>query len=88
MAINNLLFFNKQGDQYNFEWNGTFWEGNVLFGKVSEKLFEIEHVFIIEKFLDSTSTIKYGLPHATNTPVCDCLECHGGKVKPAHRTLR
>lgn len=64
MILENLLFFNKKGDQYNFQFNGTYWEGSVLFPIVSEKLFEIEHIFIIEKFLDSSSNIKYGYPHS------------------------
>lgn len=63
MAIRNLLFFNKKGEQYNFEWNGNYWEGSVLFPKVSEKLFEIEHIFIIEKFLDGSPNKRYGFPH-------------------------
>ena len=66
MSIKNLLFFDKKGYQYNFEWNGEFWEGSILFPKVSEKLFEVEHIFIIEKFLDSNLNIKYGFPHELN----------------------
>ena len=64
MTLQNLLFFNKKGDQYNFKFNGDYWEGSVLFPKVSEKLFEIEHVFIIEKFLNPTQDIEYGFPHS------------------------
>lgn len=63
MVLENLLFFNKKGDQYNFQFNGTYWEGSVLFPIVSEKLFEIEHIFVIEKFLYSGTDIKYGYPH-------------------------
>jgi hypothetical protein len=63
MVLENLLFFNKKGDQYNFQFNGAYWEGSVLFPIVSEKLFEIEHIFIIEKFLYSGTDIKYGYPH-------------------------
>jgi hypothetical protein len=64
MVNQNLLFFDKQGEQYNFEWNGNYWEGSVLFPLVSEKLFEIEHIFIIEKFLNNLSETKYGFPHS------------------------
>lgn len=64
MAIQNLLFFDKKGDQYNFQWNGDYWEGSVLFPVVSEKLFEVQHIFVIEKFLNLSSEIKYGFPHA------------------------
>ena len=64
MTIQNLLFFDKKGNQYNFEYNGEYWEGSVLFPVVSEKLFEIEHIFVIEKFIDLSADIKYGFPHS------------------------
>jgi len=64
MTTQNLLFFNKKGEQYNFKWNGTYWEGSVLFGIVSEKLFEIEHIFVIEKFLNNVGDVLYGFPHS------------------------
>lgn len=64
MTTQNLLFFDKKGDQYNFQWNGSYWTGSVLFPVVSEKLFEIEHIFIIEKFLDNLGNTKYGFPHS------------------------
>ena len=63
MSFQNLLFFDKKGDQYNFVWNGNYWEGSILFPIVSEKLFEVQHIFIIEKFLNLSSEIKYGFPH-------------------------
>ena len=63
MVAQNLLFFDKKGDQYNFQWNGNYWEGSILFDKVSEKLFENAHIFIIEKFLDTSQDVKYGFPH-------------------------
>ena len=62
MVLENLLFFDKKGEQYKFQFNGEYWEGSVLFPIVSEKLFEIEHIFVIEKFLEG-SDIKYGYPH-------------------------
>jgi hypothetical protein len=64
MNFQNLLFFDKKGDQYNFVWNGNYWEGAILFPIVSEKLFEVQHIFIIEKFLNPLSEIKYGFPHS------------------------
>jgi hypothetical protein len=67
MTTQNLLFFDKKGNQYNFQWNGSYWEGAVLFPIVSEKLFEVENIFIIEKFLDLSSDIKYGYPHGELT---------------------
>ena len=73
MTPQNLLFFSKKGEQYKFQWNGEYWEGAILFPKVSEKLFEVEHIFILEKFLDSLGNTKYGFPHTTigspSTPV-------------------
>jgi len=66
MSYKNLLFFNKKGDQYNLSWNGSHWEGSVLFPKVSEELFEIEHIFILEKFYNLSMNTVYGFPH--NTP--------------------
>jgi hypothetical protein len=70
MNIQNLLFFDKKGDRHNFNWNGNYWEGSVLFPVVSERLFEIEHVFIIEKFINSFSLqTEYGFPHSdTGSP--------------------
>jgi hypothetical protein len=67
MTLQNLLFFDKKGDQYIFKWNSTNWEGSVLFPIVSEKLFEVQHIFIIEKFLDLSAEIKYGFPHSHGT---------------------
>lgn len=73
MTPQNLLFFSKKGEQYKFQWNGEYWEGSILFPKVSEKLFEVEHIFILEKFLDSLGNTKYGFPHTNigspSTPV-------------------
>jgi hypothetical protein len=74
MILENLLFFNKKGDQYNFQFNGSYWEGSVLFPLVSEKLFEIEHIFIIEKFLEGGSNVKYGFPHSLGISTeCDVI---------------
>jgi len=68
MNIQNLLFFDKKGDRYNFQWNGNYWEGAVLFPLVAERLFEIEHVFVIEKFINaSTLETEYGFPHEDTT---------------------
>lgn len=64
MVAQNLLFFDKKGLRYNFVWNGSHWEGAVLFPKVSEKLFEVEHIFIIEEFLNNSLQTEYGYPHS------------------------
>jgi len=61
-----LYFFNKKGHQQNLSWNGKYWEGRTLLPKVSENLFEIEHIFMVQKFnLVTTGEIKYGVPHTT-----------------------
>lgn len=63
MTYKNLLFFSKSGQQKNFSWNGDFWEGRILLPQVSENLFEIEHLFIVEKLLNTSDEVKYGIPH-------------------------
>jgi len=69
MNYKNLLFFDKTGKQYNFSFNGSYWTGSLLFDKVSSGLFEIEHIFIVEKmFNTNTSTIEYGIPHSNTNP--------------------
>lgn len=63
-TLKNLLFFNKRGHQHNIEWNGEYWEGRILFPEVSEDLFEVEHIFAIEKLLTTGLTMSHGIPHA------------------------
>jgi hypothetical protein len=65
MNYKNLLFFNKTGHQSNFVWNGEFWETRLMLPQVSVDLFEIEHLFIIEKFEDLNGNTVYGYPHIT-----------------------
>ena len=65
MNYNNLLFFNKKGHQQNLTWNGNFWEGRILMPQVSVDLFEMEHIFGVEKLLNPFNEIKYGIPHAS-----------------------
>jgi hypothetical protein len=65
MSYKNLLFFNKSGHQTNLIWNGDFWEARLMLPRVSVDLFEIEHFFIVEKFLDYTGNPVYGYPHIT-----------------------
>ena len=61
----NLLFFDKKGDPFSFDWNGSYWEGSILFDRISTNLFDVAHIFIIEKFLDLSPSpqIVYGFPH-------------------------
>jgi len=65
MNYKNLLFFNKTGHQSNFVWNGEFWETRIMLPQVSVDLFEIEHLFIVEKFEDLNGNTAYGYPHIT-----------------------
>jgi hypothetical protein len=56
-------------------WNGKFWESRIMLPQVSTNLFDLEHFFIIEHFLDSNGNTVYGYPHiapdlnATTSPV-------------------
>jgi hypothetical protein len=65
MSYKNLIFFNKSGHQSNLIWNGDFWEARLMLPRVSVDLFEIEHFFIVEKFLDLNANTVYGYPHLT-----------------------
>ena len=60
MSYKNLIFFNKSGHQSNLIWNGDFWEARLMLPRVSVDLFEIEHFFIVEKFLDLNANTVYG----------------------------
>ena len=75
MSYKNLLFFNKTGHQANFVWNGDFWETRLMLPQVSVDLFEIEHLFIVEKFKDLTGNTVYGFPHIT--PSIDSTSASG-----------
>lgn len=59
----NLLFFDKKGDPFIFEWTGTHWEGSILFDRISTGLFDVAHIFIVEKLLDLNGQEAYGFPH-------------------------
>ena len=65
MLYNNLLFFNKKGNQSNMVWNGEYWANRIMLPQVSTDLFEIEHFFIIEQLKDNLGNLKYGYPHIT-----------------------
>ena len=79
MNYKNLLFFNKLGHQSNLKWNGDFWEARLLLNKVSIDLFELEHYFIVEKFLDGLGNTVYGYPHITpdTTSLTSASEIYG-----------
>jgi hypothetical protein len=58
----NLNFFDKSGDNLNFEWNGQFWEGALYFDRVSVDLIENEHLFILDEVIDNAGAIQYITP--------------------------
>lgn len=51
MNINNLYFFDKFGESYNFEWDSTNsrWVGNEWIKPISVALFDCSNIFILEK---------------------------------------
>lgn len=49
MNINNLVFFDKNGESYNFDQTSTgYWEGNEYFLPISLALFDVSNIFILE----------------------------------------
>ncbi len=64
----NLFFFNKLGQNCNFEFDteSNQWIGNLFLPKVSTNLYEVESLFIVEKFVTTNSVIKYGKPHISD----------------------
>jgi len=62
-----LYFFDKNGKYYNFEYDSTndMWTGNIYLPEVSVGLFEVGQLFILQKFVDTTTnTFKFGFPHS------------------------
>jgi hypothetical protein len=50
MNINNLVFFDKNGESYNFSQNSSgVWEGADYFLPVSTALYDVSNLFILEK---------------------------------------
>lgn len=51
MTYKHLKFFDKTGDNINLEFDSQlgYWKGTVYFSRVSVKLFENEHIFILEQ---------------------------------------
>jgi hypothetical protein len=61
-----LLFFNKKGEYYNFEYDSTNdkWIGRVDFNTVSEGLIEDYQIYVLEQMLDTnTNQIVAAQPH-------------------------
>lgn len=58
MNINNLLFFDKNGESYNLTLNaGGYWEGADYFLPISLALFDVSNIFILEN--TSPGVYKY-----------------------------
>lgn len=54
MNINNLVFFDKNGESYNFSQNASgVWEGADYFMPVSTALYDVSNIFILEKIGNS-----------------------------------
>lgn len=50
MNINNLVFFDKNGESYNFSQNSSgVWEGSDYFLPISTALYDVSNIFILEK---------------------------------------
>lgn len=56
-----LLFFNKNGDSINLDYNEDLdmWEGRMFFPRVAVDLHENEHLFILEGAIAPTTAILY-----------------------------
>ena len=62
-----LYFFDKNGKYYNFEYDSAndMWTGDIYLPEVSVGLFEVGQLFILQKFIDTTTnTFKFGFPHS------------------------
>lgn len=50
MNVNNLVFFDRNGESYNFSLsNDGYWEGHEYFLPISLGLFDVSNIFILEK---------------------------------------
>ena len=50
MNINNLVFFDRNGESYNFSQNSSgVWEGSDYFLPISTSLYDVSNIFILEK---------------------------------------
>ena len=61
-----LQFFDKNGRNYNFEYDETLnkWSGNIFLPQVSVGLFEVGQLFIVQELIDVTNNSKqFAFPH-------------------------
>ena len=67
-----LWFFDKGGENLNFDYSKGYWEGTMYLPKVSVGLFEVQQLFIVQEFIDATTNgIEYGYPHAQSDVTLD-----------------
>lgn len=72
LCTNQLYFFNKNGDLFNFKYTNGIWTGKIYLPEVSVGLLENETIYIVEK-LKVGNSIVYGLPHVPNAATANPL---------------
>lgn len=70
MRYKDLLFFDKNGNSLNFNYDESTqaWYGSVFMPRVSVELFEVVQLFIVQKLYDSRGVLRYGFPHELEEP--------------------
>ena len=55
-----LQFFDKNGKNYNFDYdaNQDMWNGTIYLPQVSTLLFEVGQIFVLQEFIDSSTNTK------------------------------
>lgn len=76
MSYKHLSFYDKTGDNLNFEYNATLdmWEGSMFFSRVSIDLYENEHIFILEKVVagsPGSDALTYPILGQQTSPVIE-----------------
>lgn len=61
----NITFFSKLGDSIPVAFNSDkgYYDGSITLKEVSVGLIENETIYMVEKLLDNTSQVVYGVPH-------------------------
>jgi hypothetical protein len=70
MRYQDLLFFDKNGNSLNFNYDETTqaWYGSMYLPRVSTQLFEVAQVFVVQKMYDARGVLRYGFPHELDAP--------------------
>jgi hypothetical protein len=70
MRYQDLLFFDKQGNNLNFAYDETAqaWYGSIYLPRVSTDLFEVAQIFVVQKMYDSRGIVRYAFPHELEAP--------------------